>query len=168
MLRCMPIYSFFINIPDNLFCFRISDLGKPSRNQDGVQDNMAIKYEMSCSLWPSLPYICLSYLGPFVFTRTLLPLLESTAANGDDVRIVNVSVLDKVPPVYWALYRLDLQVMQTLLSWIIAQRKLGIISSRGLHFRRCHDTVGPIAWILLHITDVSQRIFQTCRSSVDK
>ena len=35
----------------------------------------------------------LSYLGPFVFTRTLLPLLESTAANGDDVRIVNVSLL---------------------------------------------------------------------------
>jgi len=51
----------------------ITDLGKPLRNQDGVQDNMAI-----------------NYLGPFVFTRTLLPLLESTAANGDDVRIVNV------------------------------------------------------------------------------
>ena len=49
---------------------------------------------------PPLPYVYLSYLGPFVFTRTLLPLLESTAANGDDVRIVNVSVLDKVPPVY--------------------------------------------------------------------
>ncbi|KJA21872.1 hypothetical protein HYPSUDRAFT_165039 [Hypholoma sublateritium FD-334 SS-4] len=30
------------------------------------------------------------YLGPFVFTKTLLPLLESTAAYGDDVRIVNV------------------------------------------------------------------------------
>ena len=41
---------------------------------------------------PPLPYVYLSYLGPFVFTRTLLPLLESTAANGDDVRIVNVSV----------------------------------------------------------------------------
>ncbi|KAF8169947.1 hypothetical protein BJ912DRAFT_1025486 [Pholiota molesta] len=42
-------------------------------NADGVQDNMAI-----------------NYLGPFVFTQALLPLLESTAANGDDVRIVNV------------------------------------------------------------------------------
>jgi NAD(P)-dependent dehydrogenase (short-subunit alcohol dehydrogenase family) len=51
----------------------ITDLGKPMKNQDGVQDNMAI-----------------NYLGPFVFTRTLLPLLESTAATGDDVRIVNV------------------------------------------------------------------------------
>jgi len=34
--------------------------------------------------------MAINYLGPFVFTRTLLPLLESTAANGDDVRIVNV------------------------------------------------------------------------------
>jgi len=51
----------------------IADLGNPLKNQDEVQDNMAI-----------------NYLGPFVFTRTLLPLLESTAANGDDVRIVNV------------------------------------------------------------------------------
>ncbi|KAF8972569.1 hypothetical protein BDZ97DRAFT_1649675 [Flammula alnicola] len=52
---------------------RISDLGNPQTNADGVQDNMAI-----------------NYLGPFVFTRTLLPLLESTAATGEDVRIVNV------------------------------------------------------------------------------
>ncbi|KIK10033.1 hypothetical protein K443DRAFT_670671 [Laccaria amethystina LaAM-08-1] len=51
----------------------ISDLGNPLKNQDDVQYNMAI-----------------NYLGPFVFTRTLLPLLESTAANGDDVRIINV------------------------------------------------------------------------------
>jgi NAD(P)-dependent dehydrogenase (short-subunit alcohol dehydrogenase family) len=51
----------------------ITDRGNPRKNQDGVQDNMAI-----------------NYLGPFVFTRTILPLLESTAANGDDVRIVNV------------------------------------------------------------------------------
>ena len=40
-----------------------------------------------------------SYLGPFVFTRTLLPLLESTATNGDDVRIVNVSLLFYISPV---------------------------------------------------------------------
>ncbi|KAF8802140.1 NAD(P)-binding protein [Phlegmacium glaucopus] len=51
----------------------ITDLGNPLKNQDDIQYNMAI-----------------NYLGPFVFTRTLLPLLESTAANGDDVRIVNV------------------------------------------------------------------------------
>ncbi|KIJ22574.1 hypothetical protein M422DRAFT_197009 [Sphaerobolus stellatus SS14] len=31
-----------------------------------------------------------SYLGPYVFTKTLLPLLESTAKTGEDVRIVNV------------------------------------------------------------------------------
>ncbi|KAF7426069.1 hypothetical protein PC9H_008435 [Pleurotus ostreatus] len=51
----------------------ISDGGKPSLNADGIQDNMAI-----------------NYLGPFVFTHTLLPLLEQTAADGTDVRIVNV------------------------------------------------------------------------------
>lgn len=51
----------------------ISDLGNPQFNADGVQDNMAV-----------------NYLGPFVFTQTLLPLLESTAATGEDVRIVNV------------------------------------------------------------------------------
>ncbi|PPQ93008.1 hypothetical protein CVT25_000209 [Psilocybe cyanescens] len=52
---------------------QITDLGNPKFNADGVQYNMAI-----------------NYLGPFVFTQTLLPLLESTAASGDDVRIVNV------------------------------------------------------------------------------
>jgi len=34
--------------------------------------------------------MAINYLGPFVFTRTLLPLLESTAAKDDDVRIINV------------------------------------------------------------------------------
>lgn len=51
----------------------ISDGGNPQLNQDGVQDSMAI-----------------NYLGPFVFTQTLLPLLEKTSADGNDVRIVNV------------------------------------------------------------------------------
>ncbi|KAE9399758.1 NAD(P)-binding protein [Gymnopus androsaceus JB14] len=51
----------------------ITDLGRPQLNADGLQDNMAI-----------------NYLGPYVFTRTLLPLLEATATNGSDVRIVNV------------------------------------------------------------------------------
>ncbi|KIJ27862.1 hypothetical protein M422DRAFT_37600 [Sphaerobolus stellatus SS14] len=51
----------------------ISDLGKLQFNNDGIQLNMAI-----------------NYLGPYVFTKTLLPLLESTAATGADVRIVNV------------------------------------------------------------------------------
>ncbi|KAK0193500.1 hypothetical protein F5146DRAFT_1030947 [Armillaria mellea] len=53
---------------------QITDLGNPQMNVDGIQNNMAI-----------------NYLGPFVFTRTLLPLLESTASlEGADVRIVNV------------------------------------------------------------------------------
>jgi NAD(P)-dependent dehydrogenase (short-subunit alcohol dehydrogenase family) len=85
--------SLAINLPDDTFSFRITDLGNPLKNPDGVQDNMAIKYVMF-AVYSPLSLICtLSYLGPFVFTRTLLPLLESTAANGDDVRIVNVSLL---------------------------------------------------------------------------
>ncbi|KAF5319733.1 hypothetical protein D9619_008827 [Psilocybe cf. subviscida] len=52
---------------------QITDLGNPKLNGDGVQYNMAI-----------------NYLGPFVFTQTLLPLLESTAASGHDTRIVNM------------------------------------------------------------------------------
>ncbi|KAJ7223259.1 hypothetical protein GGX14DRAFT_351682, partial [Mycena pura] len=48
-------------------------LGNPRLNADGIQDNMAI-----------------NYLGPYVFTNTLLPLLETTASDGKDVRIVNV------------------------------------------------------------------------------
>ncbi|KAF7357511.1 NAD(P)-binding protein [Mycena sanguinolenta] len=51
----------------------ITDLGNPQLNADGIQDNMAI-----------------NYLGPYVFTKTLLPLLEATASDGKDVRIVNV------------------------------------------------------------------------------
>ncbi|KAK7047325.1 hypothetical protein VNI00_006556 [Paramarasmius palmivorus] len=51
----------------------ISDQGHPTMNVDGIQNNMAI-----------------NYLGPFVFTQTLLPLLEKTASKGRDARIVNV------------------------------------------------------------------------------
>ena len=48
--------SFIINIPDD--SFRFSDLGKPLRNQAGIQDNMGMKYiEMFCGLRPSVPYI---------------------------------------------------------------------------------------------------------------
>ncbi|KAK0434354.1 hypothetical protein EV421DRAFT_1717694 [Armillaria borealis] len=46
-------------------------------NADGIGESMAI-----------------NYLGPYVFTRTLLPLLESTASlPGADVRIINASFL---------------------------------------------------------------------------
>lgn len=45
------------------------------KTADGLSDSMVI-----------------NHLGPFLFTRTLLPLLESTARQpGSDVRIVNVS-----------------------------------------------------------------------------
>ncbi|KAF7357507.1 NAD(P)-binding protein [Mycena sanguinolenta] len=58
----------------------ITDLGNPQLNADGIQDSMAI-----------------NYLGPYVFTKTLLPLLETTASNGKDVRIVNDATRKKSP-----------------------------------------------------------------------
>ncbi|KAK0495171.1 NAD-P-binding protein [Armillaria luteobubalina] len=52
----------------------IADLQKVQMNADGIGKSMAT-----------------NYLGPYVFTRTLLPLLESTASlPGADVRIINV------------------------------------------------------------------------------
>ncbi|KAK0434371.1 hypothetical protein EV421DRAFT_1909485 [Armillaria borealis] len=43
-------------------------------NADDIEESMAI-----------------NYLGPYIFTKTLLPLLESTASlDGADVRIINV------------------------------------------------------------------------------
>jgi len=52
----------------------ISDLGHPQLNAIGIQNNMAI-----------------NYLGPYIFTTTLLPLLKTTATQeGSDVRIINV------------------------------------------------------------------------------
>ncbi|KAF8908225.1 hypothetical protein CPB84DRAFT_213358 [Gymnopilus junonius] len=68
-LLCSCCHNFLqFNGISNLQNTRITDLGNPQLNVDGVQDNMAI-----------------NYLGPLVFTQTLLPLLESTAADGADV-----------------------------------------------------------------------------------
>ncbi|KAG7444866.1 NAD(P)-binding protein [Guyanagaster necrorhizus] len=52
----------------------ITDLGKLQENSDGILESMAV-----------------NYLGPYIFTRTLLQLLESTTLlDGADVRIINV------------------------------------------------------------------------------
>ncbi|KAF5347539.1 hypothetical protein D9758_014503 [Tetrapyrgos nigripes] len=51
----------------------IADRGKANVNPDGLQDTMAV-----------------NYLGTYVFTQTLLPLLEKTAETGADVRLINV------------------------------------------------------------------------------
>ncbi|KAJ8517517.1 hypothetical protein ONZ45_g5295 [Pleurotus djamor] len=51
----------------------IVDDGKQTVNELGFTSSMFI-----------------NYLGPLVFTQTLLPLLEATAAQGNDVRIINV------------------------------------------------------------------------------
>ena len=40
-----------------------------------------------------LPDFSCSYIGPYIFTKTLLPLLKKTAQEpNSDVRIVNVSL----------------------------------------------------------------------------
>lgn len=117
--------SLAIILDDTLY-FRTTDLGNPLKNQDGVQC-MAIKYVMLV-YEPLFLTFTLSYLGPFVFTRILLPLLESTAANGDDARIVNVSLL--VPwrrPSIDPPYRSDPMVIKTLPTWIMVLRELGIV-----------------------------------------
>ncbi|KAK0470104.1 NAD-P-binding protein [Desarmillaria tabescens] len=52
----------------------IASLGKVQENADGIVESMAV-----------------NYLGPYVFTRSLLQLLESTTSlDGADVRIINV------------------------------------------------------------------------------
>ncbi|KAK0204517.1 NAD-P-binding protein [Desarmillaria ectypa] len=52
----------------------LAGLGSVQENADGIVESMAV-----------------SYLGPYVFTRTLLQLLESTTSlDGADVRIINV------------------------------------------------------------------------------
>lgn len=52
----------------------LAELGGVQENADGIVDSMAV-----------------NYLGPYVFTRTLLQLLESTTSlDGADVRIINV------------------------------------------------------------------------------
>lgn len=65
-------------------------------NADGIGESMAIKSVFLSTLLASAALLTLSpsYLGPYVFTRTLLPLLESTASlPGADVRIINASFL---------------------------------------------------------------------------
>ena len=53
--------------------------------------------------------------------------------------------------------------MQTLPTWIMVQRKLGIINSPGLYSRRCHDTVSPsvsiIYYTLLTVVEYSKLAF---------
>ncbi|KAF5336283.1 hypothetical protein D9758_014491 [Tetrapyrgos nigripes] len=86
-----------------------SDSGNPSMNPDGIQGTMAV-----------------NYLGTYVFTQTLLPLLEKTAETGADARLINVH------PIAAVLY-----------SQLI---KRGIIPSAGPYYQRFH------AMILLQIS----------------
>lgn len=79
------------------FCVsRVRILSEYGRTADGISDSMVIKYVSNFSLasWrihvdPS--WSGHSHISPFLFTKTLLPVLERTALEPDsDVRIVNV------------------------------------------------------------------------------
>jgi hypothetical protein len=80
------------------FCIRI--LSEYGRTADDISDSMVIKcvsaplllhHEASLLTWPSLDLNGHSHISPFLFTRTLLPVMEKTALElGSDVRIVNV------------------------------------------------------------------------------
>ncbi|KAF8584845.1 NAD-P-binding protein [Ramaria rubella] len=65
----------FMKMEDRLdILSKLNDHGKPSKSDDGIITSMAT-----------------NHLGPHVFTRTLLPLLKSTAERPDaDVRIITV------------------------------------------------------------------------------
>lgn len=57
---------------------------------DGVQEVMTTKWVFFC-VYRAVLNVNPSYLSPFAFTQTLLPLLIETAKQpGSDVRIVNV------------------------------------------------------------------------------
>jgi hypothetical protein len=80
-------------------CVRI--LSAYGRTADNISDSMVIKYVQrlcfDCFLAQApltrSRYIWMGYshISPFLFTKTLLPVLENTALQpGSDVRIVNV------------------------------------------------------------------------------
>ncbi len=93
MRQCSRTCSHFGSILIAISC-RLAELGGVQENADGVVDSMAIKFAplFSLSALATLLNLSPSYLGPYVFTRTLLQLLESTTSlDGADVRIINVS-----------------------------------------------------------------------------
>jgi len=75
------------------------------RTADDISDSMVIKCASTLSCAPVdlllLIFNRYSHISPFLFTRTLLPVMEKTASEpGSDVRIVNVCVVvmgDGVP-----------------------------------------------------------------------
>lgn len=61
--------------------------------KEGLGESIFAKYVLPyfISENPQLTLRLFSYLGPFIYTNALLPLLKKTAAEpGSDVRIVNV------------------------------------------------------------------------------
>ncbi|KAJ7505252.1 NAD(P)-binding protein [Mycena galericulata] len=82
----------YMHLPPMEHCFRLTDLQRKSRKTaEGISTIMATK-SVEHSFAHSQPILNISYIGPYVFTRTLLDLLIKTAQEPDsDVRIVNLS-----------------------------------------------------------------------------
>jgi hypothetical protein len=106
MLQSASVPSFPLSVHDepefDAFCARI--LSAYGRTADDISDSMVIKCAsallfVSCCALVDLPFLCPnrnSHISPFLFTKTLLPVMKKTALEpGSDVRIVNVCVVCK-------------------------------------------------------------------------
>jgi hypothetical protein len=98
----VPSFRFRDESKFDTFCTRI--LSAYGRTADDISDSMVIKYASAflcivlCCAPIDLPLLGPyrnSHISPFLFTKTLLPLMKKTALEpGSDVRIVNVCAVD--------------------------------------------------------------------------
>lgn len=65
------------------------------KDQHGISISFATKYVISQGIAAGRDYVLMnvSFLGPYLFTTELLPLLKMTARQAPGVRIVNVSII---------------------------------------------------------------------------
>lgn len=65
------------------------------KDQHGISISFGTKYVISQGIVAGRDYVLMnvSFLGPYLFTTELLPLLKMTARQAPGVRIVNVSII---------------------------------------------------------------------------
>lgn len=65
------------------------------KDQHGISISFGTKYVISQGIAAGRDYVLMnvSFLGPYLFTTELLPLLKMTARQAPGVRIVNVSII---------------------------------------------------------------------------
>jgi len=110
-----------------------------AKTYEGVQDTMLI-----------------NYISPFVFTKTLLPLLTKTAKSGSDVRIVNVVTNGHyyvpTPVRFQTLDDFNLEYKGMILSCLrryFLSKLAGVLFSGELQRRLDADNI-PITVISVH------------------